>query len=280
MTSSRTPEQIHPAHASLHEELRDKGPLVHCLTNSVVQEISANVLLAVGASPAMVDHPEESKEFAAVADAVLVNVGNPDPPALEAMRAAVAQAVAGSKPWVLDPVAVGGLTARTRFAVELLDSNPTVIRGNASEVRNLHAAYAGTSASGGRGVESTDSPESAIDAARALVEITGGVVAVSGETDIIVSSDRITRVTGGSPLMAQVIGTGCSLGAVVAAYASLEASAHDAAVAAHVAFSGAAGLAAATSAGPGSFRTAWLDSLANGTDKFESLCTVSEGSAS
>ena len=36
------------------ELLRTARPLVHCLTNEVVQEITANVLLAAGASPAMV----------------------------------------------------------------------------------------------------------------------------------------------------------------------------------------------------------------------------------
>ena len=43
--------------------LRANRPLVHCLTNEVVQEITANVLLAAGASPAMVVAMEEAPVF-------------------------------------------------------------------------------------------------------------------------------------------------------------------------------------------------------------------------
>ncbi|HMC03357.1 MAG TPA: hydroxyethylthiazole kinase, partial [Cellulomonadaceae bacterium] len=57
------------------DELRLRGPLVHCMTNIVVAGFTANVLLAVGASPAMVENSEESTEFAQAADALLVNLG-------------------------------------------------------------------------------------------------------------------------------------------------------------------------------------------------------------
>lgn len=260
----------------LHDGVRHSAPLVHCLTNSVVQEVTANVLLAVGAAPAMVSHPEEAGEFASVADAVLTNVGNPDPPVLEAMRSAVAQARERQIPWVLDPVAVGGLGVRTRFAVELLGQKPTVIRGNASEIRNLQAAHEGSDAQGGRGVDSTDDPESALEAGRALAELTGGVVAISGATDIIVSRGRVTRITGGDEMMALVIGTGCSLGAATAAYCAAADNPHDGAAAAHVAFSGAGAVAAPVAAGPGSFRTAWIDALYNGSDALSALCRIEE----
>ena len=39
-------------------------PLVHCMTNDVVQEITADVLLAAGASPAMIIDEHESADFA------------------------------------------------------------------------------------------------------------------------------------------------------------------------------------------------------------------------
>ncbi len=45
------------------------------MTNDVVQTFTANVLLAVGASPAMVIDPREAAQFAAIADALLINVG-------------------------------------------------------------------------------------------------------------------------------------------------------------------------------------------------------------
>ncbi|WP_278864579.1 hydroxyethylthiazole kinase, partial [Klebsiella quasivariicola] len=49
------PELLNPASvAHLRHLLRAHSPLVHCMTNDVVQTFTANVLLAVGASPAMV----------------------------------------------------------------------------------------------------------------------------------------------------------------------------------------------------------------------------------
>jgi hypothetical protein len=46
-------------------ELVDKKrPLVHCITNYVTVNDVANILLSAGASPAMIDHPEEAEGFA------------------------------------------------------------------------------------------------------------------------------------------------------------------------------------------------------------------------
>jgi len=61
---------------SVLTQLRATTPLVHCLTNTVVPQITANVLLAAGAAPAMIDLPEEAGIFAGIASAVLINVGN------------------------------------------------------------------------------------------------------------------------------------------------------------------------------------------------------------
>ena len=72
--------------------LRETAPLVHCLTNTVVQTLTANALLAAGAAPAMVDAPEEAGDFAAIASAVLVNVGTVHARTAEAMRLAARSA--------------------------------------------------------------------------------------------------------------------------------------------------------------------------------------------
>ena len=55
-----------------HAALRAKRPLVQALTNTVSSNFVANVLLSAGASPAMVDNPEEAALFAGVADAVIL----------------------------------------------------------------------------------------------------------------------------------------------------------------------------------------------------------------
>ncbi|SDP28526.1 hydroxyethylthiazole kinase [Klenkia soli] len=236
--------------------LTQTRPLVHCLTNTVVQTITANALLAVGASPAMVDAPEEAAEFAGIASAVLVNVGTLNARTAEAMRAAAGRASADARPWVLDPVAVGALGYRTRLAAELLDHRPDVVRGNASEVIALAGAGAG-----GRGTDSTSGVDDAAAAAGDLARRTGGVVAVSGEVDLVTDGTRTVRVGGGHLLLTRTTGAGCALGALTAAYVAATGSNLWGAVAAHAHVALAAERAAAVCTGPGSFAIAWLDAL-------------------
>ena len=272
--------------ARLVSVMRETGPLVHCLTNSVVRQITADVLLAAGAAPAMVDHPDEASDFAAIASGVLINVGNPTAEQVEGMHAAIASARAAGTPWVLDPVAVGGLVLRTGLATDWLEAGPAAIRANASET----IALAGTGA-GGRGVDSTEDVLAAESAARDLSARSGAVVAVTGPRDLVVTQrpghlgeaappTRTTWVESGHPLLQKVIGTGCALGALTAAYLGAARSAgiadHDAVVAAH-AHAGAAGtVAARTAAGPGSFAVAWLDALYTLTpEEIAGLVTVS-----
>jgi hydroxyethylthiazole kinase len=242
--------------AAAREALRTGAPLVHCLTNTVVQTITANALLAVGAAPAMVDAPEEAGDFAAVASAVLVNVGTVHARTAEAMRLAARSAAGAGRPWVLDPVAVGGLAYRTELARELVTLNPTVVRGNASEVLALAGGGAG-----GRGVDSTAAAEEAAEAAADLARRTGGVVAVSGAVDVVTDGSATVRVGGGSALLTRTTGAGCALGAVVAAYLAVTDDPLTAAVAAHAHVALAAEVAADLADGPGTFAVQWIDAL-------------------
>lgn len=236
--------------------LRAASPLVHVLTNDVVQEITANVLLAIGASPAMVVAEEEVTPFAAIAGALLVNVGTLDPTRLLSMRLAIAAANRNNVPWTLDPVAVGVLDYRTRACREFLACGPAAIRGNASEILAL-AGFAG----GGRGVDSTAGSDIAVEAAELLARSTGAVVAVTGETDFITDGSTTWMTPWGHPIMTRVVGTGCSLSALVAAFTAQAPNRLDA-VAAACAVAGCCGARAAeTCRGPGSFKADFLDAL-------------------
>lgn len=235
--------------------LREAGPLTQCLTNSVVTGFTANVLLALGAAPAMVDITGEAGVFAEIADGVLVNLGTPTPE----QRQAAQEIVTATGRWVLDPVAVGALPVRTQLAVELLAAGPAIIRGNASEIRALAGA-----GDGGRGVDATDHPEDVLDVAIDLVQTRGtrgGVVAVSGPVDLLTDGRQVVRITGGDPLLTKVTGGGCSLGATMAAFLGV-CDPLSAAVAASLVHARAAEAAAATCAGPGSFAVAFLDAIA------------------
>ena len=237
---------------------RTRSPLTHCMTNDVVQAFTANVLLALGASPAMVIEAEEAEQFAGIADALLINVGTLTSPRAQAMRRAIERAVAAGKPWTLDPVAVGALAFRTRFCQQILTLKPAAIRGNASEI----LALAGMSA-GGRGVDTTDTAASALPAAQALARQTNAIVAVTGEVDYVTDGQRTKTIAGGDPMMARVVGTGCALSAVVAASCSLPGDRLDNVAAACGWMKRAGSVAATHSAGPGSFASAFIDALWN-----------------
>lgn len=254
-----SPAEWTRAAGALLVEMRRRTPLVHCLTNHVVTNFTANVLLAAGASPAMIHDPEESAMFAGVASALLVNVGTIEREQAEAMRRAVAAANAAWRPWVLDPVAIGALPLRTQVAAELASQKPAMIRGNASEI--LALAGAGV---GGRGVDSTQSVDAASDAAHALAERTGAVVLVTGPIDLVVApgSAAPVRIANGVPLLTRVTGVGCSQGALCAALcAAADGNAHLAAVTAALLVGLAGERAARVSERPGSFAVAFLDAL-------------------
>lgn len=247
--------------AELLEGLRAAPPLTHCITNTVVTGFTANVLLALGAAPAMVDIVGEAELFAGAASGLLINLGTPSPEQRAAAREAAAGATAAGTPWVLDPVAVGALPVRTALAHDLAAMRPTAIRGNASEI----LALAGQTA-GGRGVDAIDTPDAALDAARTLARDQGSVVAVSGEADLITDGDRVLRITNGDLLLTRVTGGGCALGAVMAAFLGAatppRTDALTAVAAATLVYTIAAERAAVTAAGPGSFAVGLLDALA------------------
>ncbi len=237
--------------------LRERAPLVQCLTNIVVAQWTANTLLAAGAAPAMVDNPHEAAEFAALSNGVLVNLGTPYDDTTAAMSAAVASATAVGTPWVLDPVAAGAVSWRTGLAQELLESGaPRIIRGNASEILALAGG------TGGKGVDSVDSPEAALEVARSLALRYGTTVAVSGAVDHLTDGERVVRISNGHPLMTQVTGVGCALGALMAAFAAVIDDGLLAASAATATLTVAADRAALVGRGPGSFAVALLDELA------------------
>ena len=239
------------------QQLRTHSPLVHCMTNDVVQTFTANVLLSLGASPAMVIDSEEAQQFSAIADALLINVGTLTRERAEAMRAAIESANRAQTPWTLDPVAVGALTFRTGFCQQLLSLRPAAIRGNASEILAL-AGMPG----GGRGVDTTDSALAALPAAQQLAQQTGAVVAVTGEIDYITDGRETLSVSGGDPLMTRVVGTGCALSAVVAACCALPGERLLNVASACRVMKQAGSRAVKLSAGPGSFVPAFLDALA------------------
>lgn len=253
----RQPQRFSDAHfAPTLAHFVQRQPLVHCMTNDVVQNITANVLLALHASPAMVIDPEEAAQFAALADALLINVGTLTRDRRDAMLAAVQAANAAQKPWVLDPVAVGALALRSEFCQQLLALRPAAVRGNASEILALAQQGAG-----GRGVDTQHQAEAALEAARELAQTHQTLVAISGEVDYVTDGTETLSIAGGNALMTRVVGSGCALSAVVAAFCSLPGERLRNVASACRVMALAGERAAAQSSAPGSFATLFIDAL-------------------
>jgi hydroxyethylthiazole kinase len=226
--------------------------------------IAANVLLAAGASPAMVSAKEEAGEFAGHAGAVTINIGTLSADWIVGMKKAADAANAAGKPWVLDPVAHYATAFRRQVTSELMALKPTIIRGNASEIMALAGSQ-----SRGQGVDSGDPTSAAESSARALARQQGCVVAVTGEEDFVTDGRRSARIQGGSSIMPKITALGCSLTCLVGAFAaSRPTEPFEATIAALALFAVAGEEAAAVANGPGSFSPPFLDQLAglNGMD--------------
>lgn len=245
-----------PAVGAALDDLRAQRPLVHNIINYVAMDIAANILLALGASPAMVHAREEVEDFVAISSALAVNIGTLSPPWVEAMKLAATKATDLGKPWVLDPVGCGATPYRTSVSAELAAMKPAVIRGNASEIMSL----AGHTGAAGRGVDSTSPSEAARESARSLANGTGAIVAVTGETDYVTDGATIVAIQGGHALMPLSTALGCALTACVAAFAAVRPP-FEATVAALAVYAAAGGEAASRCRGPGHLPAELCDAL-------------------
>ncbi|HBV87516.1 MAG TPA: hydroxyethylthiazole kinase [Desulfosporosinus sp.] len=247
--------------------VRRTNPMAGSITNTVTINFVANAQLAVGGSAAMVYLPDEGEFLAKVGGATYINVGTLLPIYEETLPSTAKVLHDTGKPWVLDPVAVGIGKLRTHLLRQFREYKPSVIRGNASEIIALAGLWGldgGTGESNVRGVDSTDSVSAAKAAAVALAKWTGGVVAVSGKTDLITDGFVIVLSHGGSHFMEKITGAGCSLGGVVAVYATAT-SPFIAAITATAVYNLAGKRAESKVDGPGSFQVQFLDELYNAT---------------
>lgn len=245
------------------DAIRQKAPLVHNITNFVVMNNTANALLAIGASPVMAHAPEEVAEMAAMASAVVLNMGTLSERWVEAMLLAGQSALEHNVPIVFDPVGLGATSYRNQTARRIFKQfTPSIIRGNASEIMALAAELLDTQQQiKTKGVDSTTASDNAIETAQRLAQQLGTVIAISGIEDYITDGKTVHILKNGSPMMARVTGMGCTASAITGAFAGvnsdmLEAAAHAMAV------MGIAGeLATLQSKGPGSLQVNFLDQL-------------------
>ncbi|HEY2937406.1 MAG TPA: hydroxyethylthiazole kinase [Gaiellaceae bacterium] len=242
------------------QQIRERKPLVHQITNYVVMNETANATLALGALPVMAHAREEVEEMVALASALVLNIGTLSPHWVEAMLLAGRAANERGIPVVLDPVGSGATRYRTETARRILDEvRVTVLRGNAGEVATLVGVAAEV-----RGVESIGAGGDPFELAREAGRRLGLVASVTGPVDHVSDGETVVKVSNGHPLLAAITGTGCMSSAVTGCFLAAKPSAPlDAAAEALVAFGVAGEDAARGAKGPGSFHVALYDALAN-----------------
>jgi hydroxyethylthiazole kinase len=223
--------------------IREHSPRVHCITNTVAQQFTANVLLATGAVPSMTLSPQEIGNFVAGADALLVNLGTFDAERRSAVEAALGAAAEHGKPWLLDPVFIERSPARAEFARGLVGRKPAVVRLNAAEF----GALSGNDQSG--------------DAPARFAKAHETIVAMTGRVDVVTDGARRVKITNGDPLMGQVTAMGCAGSALLCAALAVERDPWLATVAALAMFGVAGEVAGRDADGPGSFAVAIIDAL-------------------
>ncbi len=240
-------------HAVSH--LKKKKPLVLCLTNYVTLDFMANVLLAIGALPLMSESEAEITELVAISNSINLNIGTLNTAFIKRADIAIQTAQQHQKPLILDPVGAGASHLRTSIAQQYM-SQAILIRGNASEILSL-----GNVAQQTQGVDAVHTVSDATETARHLANIHHTTIIVSGKTDFVTDGLQQQSLPFGSAIMPQVVGMGCTLTAVVAAFKAIIPNAFEAATLATAYFGLCGQLTEKTASRPGSFRMQFIDTL-------------------
>ncbi|WP_314977435.1 hydroxyethylthiazole kinase [uncultured Streptococcus sp.] len=197
--------------------LKEKAPLVICITNDVVKNFTANGLVALGASPAMSEYPADLEDLLKYAGGLLINIGTLTDNNWKLYQEALKIAEKYNVPAVLDPVACGAGEYRKKVADDLINNYKlAAIRGNAGEIASLVGINVASKGVDSAGVDNID------EIALAANKKFNIPIVVTGEVDAIAVNGEVVTIHNGSAMMPKVIGTGCLLGAVVASFIGLE----------------------------------------------------------
>lgn len=203
------------------DNVREKHPLVHNITNYVTVNDVANILLACGGSPIMADDSEEVEDITSICQGLNINIGTLNKNTIPSMFLAGKKANALGHVVLLDPVGAGASGLRTKTANELVrDIKFTVIRGNISEIRTLIEGTGNT-----KGVDADladavteDNLDETIKKLKAFSKVTGSVIAVTGAIDLVADAEKCYVIRNGRPEMGAITGTGCQLSGMMTAF--------------------------------------------------------------
>lgn len=242
----------------MRERVRASRPLVYNITNHVVTNFTANVLLAAGAAPIMSEGAAEAADLAQAADVLVLNIGTLHTAQISYCLKAGEKANQFGKPIVFDPVGVGATAYRNMTSMQILqDLKISLIRGNASEISFLNGMESHI-----RGVDGADNVALDRISLQKLTEQTGAIIAATGPMDLVADANDLFYNDTGHSLLTVVTGTGCALSSLAGAFLAVAGEERSLGVLAALTYYGAAAeKAAKNSKGPGSFAVKFLDTL-------------------
>ena len=203
------------------ENVREKMPLVHNITNYVTVNDVANIVLACGGSPIMSDEPMDVEEITSICGGLNINIGTLNQRSIEGMLKAGKRANALSHPVLLDPVGAGASSLRTETAIKIMNEIAlTVTRGNISEIKTLakgNGKTKGVDADVADAVTEENLQES-IHFVKAFAKDAGCIVAVTGAIDLVSNGEKCYVIRNGRKEMGKITGTGCQLSGMMTAF--------------------------------------------------------------
>lgn len=240
----------------IRQEVKVKKPLVYNITNNVVTNFTANILLAAGASPIMSEGLQEAGELAEIADVLVLNIGTLHSRQVDYFLKAGKSANEEQKPVVFDPVGIGATSYRNNAAAKIIkEVKLTLIRGNYGEISFL-AGLAGQT----KGVDSLGNKVN-VGHIRDYAKRTGIIVAATGEVDYLTDGHSMFANSTGHIFLQSITGTGCALTSLSGAFMTVTEDKCLGVLAALAFYGAAAEKAASISRGPGSFAVNLLDAL-------------------
>lgn len=194
-----------------------KKYFIHAITNYVSIYNVAAIIKAAGAYPIMADDYNESASITKNADALYINLGMLNENKKIAMKNSIRAANEKGIPIVVDPVGIGASEDRREFFFEILEEIKSgVVKANLSEILSIY----NDEKSHGVDNEHEMSEDEKIGVLQKLSKKYGIIFLMTGETNIAANGDEFVRVSGGSEMLKNVVGSGCMLGGIEAASVS------------------------------------------------------------
>ncbi|MVX64698.1 hydroxyethylthiazole kinase [Clostridium chromiireducens] len=255
---------------NLLDEVRNKKPLVHNITNYVTVNDCANILLGIGASPIMADDIKEAADITKISSALVINIGTLNERTIESMIVSGKKANELNIPVVFDPVGAGASEFRNATTKRILvEVKISVLRGNMSEIKFIGGLEAST-----KGVDASESDaktgnNEGINVAKNLANKLNCTVAITGATDIISDGERVAILENGTKMLSNVTGTGCMTTSLIGAFCGAGSDYFIGAVSGitSMGIAGEIAFEKAGQIGTGSFHIAIIDAISNLTSE-------------